>query len=93
LSDSRARDAGRELRLANGVTLLAKFDGEFAALSSAYAGTGNGAIHLVTTAVARMSAAKSGAILEGTDRGYRFAHPGYDTLARRTKFRRDGLDF
>jgi autotransporter-associated beta strand protein len=31
---------GAELRLANGVTLLAKFDGEFASHSSTYAGTG-----------------------------------------------------
>jgi len=31
---------GAELRLANGVMLLAKFDGEFAAHSSTYAGTG-----------------------------------------------------
>jgi len=36
----RAHSAGAELRLANGVTLLAKFDGEFASRSSAYAGTG-----------------------------------------------------
>jgi len=32
--------AGAELRLANGVVLLAKFDGEFASHSSTYAGTG-----------------------------------------------------
>jgi outer membrane autotransporter protein len=32
--------AGTEYRLANGVTLLAKFDGEFASRSSTYAGTG-----------------------------------------------------
>jgi outer membrane autotransporter protein len=32
--------AGAELRLANGITLLAKFDGEFASHSSTYAGTG-----------------------------------------------------
>jgi uncharacterized protein with beta-barrel porin domain len=32
--------AGAELRLANGMTLLAKFDGEFASHSSTYAGTG-----------------------------------------------------
>jgi outer membrane autotransporter protein len=32
--------AGAELRLANGVALLAKFDGEFASHSSTYAGTG-----------------------------------------------------
>jgi hypothetical protein len=31
---------GVELRLANGITLLAKFDGEFASHSSTYAGTG-----------------------------------------------------
>jgi hypothetical protein len=29
--------------------------------------------------VAWMSEAKSGAILEGAEPGYRFAHPGYDT--------------
>ena len=32
--------AGAEYRLANGVTLLARFDGEFASRSSTYAGTG-----------------------------------------------------
>jgi uncharacterized protein with beta-barrel porin domain len=32
--------AGGELRLANGVTLLAKFDGEFASHSSSYGGSG-----------------------------------------------------
>ena len=32
--------AGAELRLANGVVLLGKFDGEFASHSSTYAGTG-----------------------------------------------------
>ena len=32
--------AGAELRLLNGVTLLAKFDGEFANHSQTYAGTG-----------------------------------------------------
>ena len=31
---------GAELRVANGVTLLAKFDGDFASHSSTYAGTG-----------------------------------------------------
>jgi hypothetical protein len=31
---------GAALRLADGVTLLAKFDGEFASHSSTYAGTG-----------------------------------------------------
>jgi len=32
--------AGAELRLANGVSLLAKFDGDFANRSQTYAGTG-----------------------------------------------------
>jgi len=32
--------AGAELRLLNGVSLLAKFDGEFANHSQTYAGTG-----------------------------------------------------
>ena len=32
--------AGTELRFANRVALLAKFDGEFASHSSTYAGTG-----------------------------------------------------
>jgi hypothetical protein len=32
--------AGTELRLANGVTLLSRFDGEFASRASTYAGTG-----------------------------------------------------
>ena len=32
--------AGTELRLANGVSLIGKFDGEFARRSSTYAGTG-----------------------------------------------------
>jgi hypothetical protein len=32
--------ASAELRLANGVTLIAKFDGEFSGHSSTYAGTG-----------------------------------------------------
>jgi hypothetical protein len=32
--------------------------------------------------VAWMSEAKCGAILGGTDPGYRFAHPGYDTISR-----------
>jgi len=32
--------AGAELRLINGVSLLGKFDGEFASRSQAYAGTG-----------------------------------------------------
>jgi uncharacterized protein with beta-barrel porin domain len=38
--DSALVSAGADLRLANGVTLLGKFDGEFAARSSTYAGTG-----------------------------------------------------
>jgi len=38
--NSALTSAGTELRLANGVTLLAKFDGEFASHSSTYAGTG-----------------------------------------------------
>jgi autotransporter-associated beta strand protein len=38
--DSALASAGGELRLANGITLLAKFDGEFASHSSTYAGTG-----------------------------------------------------
>jgi len=38
--NSALASAGGELRLANGVSLLAKFDGEFAAHSSTYAGTG-----------------------------------------------------
>src|SRR5262249_41652867 len=38
--NSALTSAGAEYRLANGVTLLAKFDGEFAAHSSTYAGTG-----------------------------------------------------
>jgi uncharacterized protein with beta-barrel porin domain len=38
--DSALASAGAEYRLANGVTLLGKFDGEFAAHSSTYAGTG-----------------------------------------------------
>jgi uncharacterized protein with beta-barrel porin domain len=37
---SALASAGAELRLANGVTLLGKFDGEFASRSSTYAGTG-----------------------------------------------------
>ena len=39
---SAANDAraGAEYRLANGISLLAKFDGEFASRSSTYAGTG-----------------------------------------------------
>jgi len=38
--NSALTSAGAELRLANGVALLAKFDGEFASHSSTYAGTG-----------------------------------------------------
>jgi outer membrane autotransporter protein len=38
--DSALVSAGTEYRLANGVTLSGKFDGEFAAHSSTYAGTG-----------------------------------------------------
>ena len=38
--NSALASAGTELRLANGVTLLAKFDGEFASHSSTYSGTG-----------------------------------------------------
>jgi hypothetical protein len=38
--NSALTSAGAELRLANGVTLVGKFDGEFASHSSTYAGTG-----------------------------------------------------
>jgi uncharacterized protein with beta-barrel porin domain len=38
--NSALTPAGAELRRANGVTLLAKFEGEFASHSSTYAGTG-----------------------------------------------------
>jgi outer membrane autotransporter protein len=38
--DSALVSAGAELRLINGVSLLGKFDGEFASRSSTYAGTG-----------------------------------------------------
>jgi autotransporter-associated beta strand protein len=38
--NSALTSAGAELRLANGVVLLAKFDGEFASHASTYAGTG-----------------------------------------------------
>ena len=38
--NSALTSAGAELRIANGVTLLAKFDGELASHSSTYAGTG-----------------------------------------------------
>ena len=39
-ADSVLVSAGSELRLASGVALLGKFDGEFARGSSTYAGTG-----------------------------------------------------
>jgi outer membrane autotransporter protein len=38
--NSALASAGAELRLANGVALIGKFDGEFANHSSTYAGTG-----------------------------------------------------
>ena len=38
--DSALASASAELRFANGISLLAKFDGEFASHSSTYAGTG-----------------------------------------------------
>src|SRR5215469_4702012 len=38
--NSALTSAGAEYRLANGVTLIGKFDGEFAAHFSTYAGTG-----------------------------------------------------
>jgi len=38
--DSTLVSAGAEYRLANGLTLLGKFDGEFASHSTTYAGTG-----------------------------------------------------
>ena len=38
--NSALASAGAELRLANGVRYSAKFDGEFAARASTYAGTG-----------------------------------------------------
>jgi autotransporter-associated beta strand protein len=38
--DAALVSAGAEYRLANGITLLGKFDGEFASRSSTYAGTG-----------------------------------------------------
>ena len=38
--DSALVSAGAELRLANGVSLQAKFDGDFASGSQSYAGTG-----------------------------------------------------
>jgi uncharacterized protein with beta-barrel porin domain len=40
VKDAALASAGGELRIANGITLLAKFDGEFASHSSTYAGTG-----------------------------------------------------
>ena len=39
-ANSALASAGAELRFANGISLLAKFDGEFASHSSTYAGTG-----------------------------------------------------
>jgi uncharacterized protein with beta-barrel porin domain len=39
--NSTLTSAGAELGLANGITLLAKFDGEFASHSSTYGGTGS----------------------------------------------------
>jgi hypothetical protein len=38
--NSALASAGAELRLANGVSLLGKFDGEFASHSTTYGGTG-----------------------------------------------------
>ena len=38
--NSALASAGAELRLANGISLLAKFDGEFASHSTTYGGTG-----------------------------------------------------
>ena len=38
--NSALTSAGGELRFGNGITLLAKFDGEFASYSSTYEGTG-----------------------------------------------------
>jgi len=40
LPNRRHDHAGAELRLINGLSLLGKFDGEFASHSSTYAGTG-----------------------------------------------------
>jgi autotransporter-associated beta strand protein len=40
VKDSALVSAGGELRIANGITLLGKFDGEFASRSNTYAGTG-----------------------------------------------------
>jgi uncharacterized protein with beta-barrel porin domain len=39
-ANSALVSAGAELRLANGITLLAKFDGNFANGSQTYGGTG-----------------------------------------------------
>jgi uncharacterized protein with beta-barrel porin domain len=39
-ANSALASAGAELRFANGISLLGKFDGEFAAHSSTYGGTG-----------------------------------------------------
>jgi uncharacterized protein with beta-barrel porin domain len=38
--NSALASAGAELKLANGVALIGKFDGEFAGHSNTYAGTG-----------------------------------------------------
>ena len=38
--DSALASAGAELKLANGVALIGKLDGEFAGRSNTYAGTG-----------------------------------------------------
>jgi uncharacterized protein with beta-barrel porin domain len=38
--DSALTTAGAELRLLNGVSLIGKFDGDFARLANTYAGTG-----------------------------------------------------
>ena len=40
VKNSALVSGGTELRLANGVSLIGKFDGEFASRSSTYAGTG-----------------------------------------------------
>jgi uncharacterized protein with beta-barrel porin domain len=40
VKDSALASAGAELRMANGVSFIGKFDGEFANRSQTYAGTG-----------------------------------------------------
>ena len=40
VKDAALISAGAELRLANGISLLAKFDGEFSSHTRTYAGTG-----------------------------------------------------